>query len=115
MCSWDARTGIHQPTCKQVPTLLCCVGLLLLQLLVRAAYDGALGHPLIPDPDNLHHLTPEALSTFVRQNYTGELADLAADTRAKVLMPASKPQSVTALTIMNTCGVSVLRLCTDAC
>jgi hypothetical protein len=41
------------------------------QLLVRAAYGGALGHPLIPDPDNLHHLTPETLAAFVEQNYTG--------------------------------------------
>lgn len=42
------------------------------QLLVRAAYEGALSHPLIPDPDNLQHLTPETLAAFVAQNYTGE-------------------------------------------
>ena len=41
------------------------------QLLVRAAYEGALAHPLIPDPENLQHLTPETLATFVAQNYTG--------------------------------------------
>lgn len=50
---------------------------LLTELLVRAAYDGALGHPLIPDPDNLHHLTPDTLSAFVRQNYTGKRLVLA--------------------------------------
>lgn len=43
-----------------------------LQLLVRAAYQGALAHPLIPDPDNLQHLTPEALAEFVAANYTGK-------------------------------------------
>lgn len=51
-----------------------CVVMLLLQLLVRAAYDGALGHLLIPDPDNLHHLTPETLAAFVKNNYTGMTA-----------------------------------------
>jgi predicted Zn-dependent peptidase len=40
--------------------------------MVRAAYEGALSHPLIPDPDNLAHLTPESLADFVTQNYTGE-------------------------------------------
>lgn len=39
---------------------------------MRAAYDGALAHPLIPDPENLQHLTPDSLAAFVAQNYTGE-------------------------------------------
>jgi hypothetical protein len=53
--------------------LLCCCLLHAchIQLLVRAAYEGALAHPLIPDPENLQHLTPETLATFVAQNYTG--------------------------------------------
>jgi hypothetical protein len=29
---------------------------------------------LIPDPDNLHHLTPETLAAFVKENYTGTTA-----------------------------------------
>jgi hypothetical protein len=48
-----------------------CVAFVPVQLLVRAAYEGALAHPLIPDPENLQHLTPETLATFVAQNYTG--------------------------------------------
>lgn len=104
LCRWGARTGIHHPNCKQAPTRVCCLGLLL-QLLVRAAYDGALGHPLIPDPDNLHHLTPEGLSTFVRQNYTGELADPL--TSVRVLLPASKLHFSHCHNHKHTCGVSV--------
>lgn len=44
-----------------------------MQLLVRAAYEGALSYPLIPDPENLHHMTPEVLANFVQQNYTGSV------------------------------------------
>jgi hypothetical protein len=44
----------------------------LLQLLVRAAYEGGLAHPLIPDPDSMQHITPQTLATFVAQNYTGK-------------------------------------------
>ncbi len=32
---------------------------LMSELLVRTAYQGALSHPLIPDPTQLEHLTPE--------------------------------------------------------
>jgi hypothetical protein len=61
----------YSAACSPHVVVLICVACGLVQLLVRAAYEGALAHPLIPDPDNLQHLTPETLATFVAQNYTG--------------------------------------------
>jgi hypothetical protein len=50
----------------------CCCCCCRVQLLLREAYQGGLSHPLIPNPEELHHLTPEVLARFVAQNYTGE-------------------------------------------
>jgi processing peptidase subunit alpha len=44
-------------------------GVLMTELLVRGAYEGALSKALIPDAAALASLTPEALAGFVRRQY----------------------------------------------
>eukprot|EP00197_Chlamydomonas_leiostraca_P004553 CAMPEP_0202861894 /NCGR_PEP_ID=MMETSP1391-20130828/3130_1 /ASSEMBLY_ACC=CAM_ASM_000867 /TAXON_ID=1034604 /ORGANISM="Chlamydomonas leiostraca, Strain SAG 11-49" /LENGTH=548 /DNA_ID=CAMNT_0049541343 /DNA_START=16 /DNA_END=1662 /DNA_ORIENTATION=- len=51
---------------------------LLNELLVRGAYEGALGHPLIPTPEGLAALSADKLHAFVASHYTGHRVVLAA-------------------------------------
>jgi hypothetical protein len=42
-----------------------------LQKLLRAAYQGALSYPLIPELEDLHRINAAVLADFVAQHYTG--------------------------------------------
>jgi hypothetical protein len=44
---------------------------LLLQKLLRSAYQGALSYPLIPELEDLHRINSHVLEDFVAQHYTG--------------------------------------------
>ncbi|GLC34134.1 hypothetical protein PLESTB_000841100 [Pleodorina starrii] len=51
---------------------------LMTELLTRAAYRGPYGNPLIPDPDSMARLSPEALRSFVAAHFIAPHLVLAA-------------------------------------